>query len=152
MCRPHPVLRNAGWNCRGLSNGLPYCELLVDSHDIVIISEHWLWPFELHKIQSIHPNMTGTAIADSRLNPECSLTRGCGGVAIIWNEHLKATPVVGINLDRICAITIDCATTSILVIGVYLPTTDHPTEDFHQCLHTLEDLVSKHCGPCIVRF
>ena len=150
MCRPHPVLRIAAWNCRGLSNGLPYCELLADSHDIVIISEHWLWPFELHKIQNIHPNMTGTAIADNRLNPECSLTRGCGGVGITWNERLKATPVVGTNLDRICAITIDCATTSILVIGVYLLTTDHPTEDFHQCLHILEDLVSKHHGPVIL--
>ena len=150
MCHLHPVLRIAAWNCRGLSSGLPYCELLVESHDIIIISEHWLWPFELHKIQNIHPNMTGTATADNRLNPECSLTRGCGGVGIIWNERLKATPVVGINLDRICAITIDCATTSIPVISVYLPSTDHPTEDFHQCLHILEDLVNKHCGPVIL--
>ena len=34
------LVRIAAWNCRGLSNGLPYCELLADSHDMVIISEH----------------------------------------------------------------------------------------------------------------
>ena len=109
-----------------------------------------MWPFELHKIQNIHPNMTGTTIADNRLNLDCNLTRGCGGIGIIWNEQLKAVPVVGINSDRICAVTIDSASTSFLVIGVYLPTTDHATEDFQQCLYILEDLVNKYYGPVVL--
>ena len=42
----------AAWNCRGLSQGLPYIEHLADGHDVIIISEHWLWPFELHNIKT----------------------------------------------------------------------------------------------------
>ena len=91
----------ARWNCRGLSNGIPYIEHLASSHDIIIVNEHWLWPFELHKLNDIHPNMTGLAIADKRLNPEGNLVRGCDGIGILWNKHLDAMPVSGIESDRI---------------------------------------------------
>ena len=100
-------LRIAAWNCRGFPNGLPYIEHLANNHDIVIISEHWLWPFELHKMQNIHPNMTATASADKRLNPECNLTRGCGGIGIIWNSSLNTSSITGIDSDRIIAIKIE---------------------------------------------
>ena len=66
-----------------------YIEHLADNHDIIIISEHWLWPFELHKMKSIHPHMIGAATADCRLSPECNLIRGCGGIGIIWNKSLN---------------------------------------------------------------
>ena len=35
-----------------------------NNHDV---SEHWLWSFELHKLNSIHPNKAGTATADKSL-------------------------------------------------------------------------------------
>ena len=64
---PHATvtLSIAAWNCRGLSNGLPYIEHLADKHDIIVISEHWLWPFELHKLSYIHPEMVGMVNPDS---------------------------------------------------------------------------------------
>ena len=38
-----------------------------------------------------------------------------------------------------------------LIIGVYLPATDCPTDDFCHCLHTIEDLVNKYNqGPVII--
>ena len=143
-------LRIAAWNCRGLSSGLPYIEHLADNHDIIIISEHWLWPFELHKMKSIHPHMTGAATADSRLSPECNLVRGCGGIGIIWNKSLNPSLVPNINSDRILAIKFDTTIYCILVIGVYLPTTDAPIDDFQSCLHTLEDLINNHDGPIVI--
>lgn len=140
----------ATWNCRGLSNGVPYIEHLANSHNIIIVSEHWLWPFELHKLNDIHPNMTRLAIADKRLNPESNLVRGCGGIGILWNKHLNAMPVSGIVSDRICTLNIKSTTCSILIIGVYLPTTDVPIDDFHLCLHTLESLINNHSGPVVI--
>ena len=80
--------------------------------------------------------MTGSATADKRLNPDSDLVRGCGGIGIIWNKQLKAHPIAGIDSDRICAITIE-SSYSPLVIGAYLPTTNYPTEDFCNCLHTV---------------
>ena len=35
--------------------------------DILVLSEHWLWPFEFHKFNDIHPSMKGIAVADKRL-------------------------------------------------------------------------------------
>jgi hypothetical protein len=140
----------ATWNCRGLSNGIPYIEHLANSHNVIVVSEHWLWPFELHKLNDIHPHMTGLAIADKRLNPESNLVRGCGGIGILWNKHLDATPVSGIESDRICALNIKSTTCSTLIIGVYLPTTDAPIDDFHLCLHTLESLINNHSGPVVI--
>ena len=67
--------------------------------------------------------MAGTATADKRLNLDSSVVRGCSSIGIIWNKQLKATPIVGINSNRICAVTIGSTTCSILVVGVYLPTT-----------------------------
>lgn len=137
-------------NCRGLSNGLPYIEHLADSHDVIVLSEHGLWPFELHKLNDVHPNMAGSAIADKRLNPDSNLVRGCGGIGILWNKQLNVLPVSEIDSDRICARTIESATCSILVIGVYLPTADAPVDVFRSCLHTLENLINSHCGPVIL--
>ena len=143
-------LRIAAWNCRGLSNGLPYIEHLADNHDIVIISEHWLWSFELHKLKNIHPNMLGAATANSRLTPECNLVRGCGGIGIIWNKSLNLSPIPGIDSDRILAVKVETTTHSILVIGVYLPTTDAPTDDFRSCLLVVEDIINNHDGPIVL--
>ena len=63
-------------NCRGFSSGLPYAEVLAETSDVLILCEHWLWPFEVHKFKNIHPNINGLAVADKRLTPECNLSRG----------------------------------------------------------------------------
>ena len=61
----------------------------------------------VHKFDGIHPDMKGTAVADSRLSPDSELSRGCGGVGIAWKKHLHASPVSGYPSDRICTITVD---------------------------------------------
>ena len=46
--------------------------------------KHWLWPFELSKLDTIVPGYKGTGISDTRLHEQSALTRGCGGVGILW--------------------------------------------------------------------
>lgn len=54
------------WNCRGLSNALPYLNHLTDEgSDIIVVSEHWLWPFNLNQLQDIPPHYTGFRFANS---------------------------------------------------------------------------------------
>ena len=43
-------LKIASLNCRGLHSSRPYIEDLAEGADIVALSEHWLWPFELGEI------------------------------------------------------------------------------------------------------
>ena len=90
-----PSLKVAAWNCRRLNNALPCIEILAEDHDVIVLSEHWLWPFEINKFLNLHPHMSGLAIADRRLTPECHLSKGCGGIGILWRKSLKVTPVSG---------------------------------------------------------
>ena len=72
-------------------------------------------------------------------------------MGIIWKKHIKASPVSGVDSDRVCAIIVESSLAPMLIIGVYLPTTDCPSDDFCHCLHTIEDLVNKHNqGPVII--
>lgn len=42
------------WNCRGLSSSLPYLEALMKGGSkVLVLSEHWLWPYELHKLNQL---------------------------------------------------------------------------------------------------
>ena len=43
------TLKITSLNCRGLSNSIQYLgELIDDGSDVIVLSEHWLWPFDLH--------------------------------------------------------------------------------------------------------
>ena len=130
--------RITSWNCRSLSAGLPYAEVLAESSDILIISEHWLWPFEVHNFQNIRPDMNSLVVTDKRLTPECTLTRGCGGVGIAWKKHLAVTLFEKVKSDRICAITVETTLAPTLIIGIYLPTTNTPTDIYQDCLSDME--------------
>ena len=58
---------------------------LLGNSDIVVLTEHWLCPYSLLKLDDLQPDFAATAIADERLNPESDLTRG---VAIIWRKSV----------------------------------------------------------------
>ena len=131
---PTSDFKIAAWNCRGLNKALPYIETLAEEHDVIVLNEHWLWPYETHKFLNAHPNMLGLAITDKRLTPQCQLSKGCGGIGILWRKSLKVTPVSGVDSDRICAISIESTSSPILVIGVYLPTTNSPIDEYRHCL------------------
>ena len=57
------------WNATGLMSSALYLSDLLDSEiiDICGISEHWLYPTDLHFLNSINPNYTSLGICDSDL-------------------------------------------------------------------------------------
>ena len=138
------IVKIISWNCRGLNFSLPYVEVLADNADKIVLSEHWLWPFDLHKFDGIHPDMKGTAVADSRLSPDSELSRGCEGVGIAWKKHLQTSPVSGYPSDRICAITVESTTFPFFVIGVYLPTSDCSCVEYSETLIIIEHIINDH--------
>ena len=122
--------------------------MLADDADIIVLSEHWLWPFDLHKFDRIHPDMKGTAGADSRLSPDSELSRGCGGIGIAWKKHLQASPVSGYPSDKICVITVESTTFPLLVIGV--PTSDCSCEEYSETLIIIEHIINDHPDHCAI--
>ena len=88
-CKPtssstiHP-LKITSWNCRGVCNAQPYLEQLKNNgHDIIMIAEHWLWPYELARLDSVLEGYQGTGVCDHRLTEDATYPRGFGGVAIL---------------------------------------------------------------------
>ena len=130
------------WNCRGLSLAIPCLRKLIDEGSkIIVLSEHWLWPYELHRLNEIHPDYSAAAISDKRLTSTAELTRGCGGIAILWHKSLTVA-TIDTNSDRICAIQLKSASTVTSIVGVYLPSAGSPLDDYREYLSQLEDVVA----------
>ena len=143
----------AAWNCRGMFNSIPYLQVLSDDFDIIAISEHWLWPYELSTLDCALPGYMGHGCSDKRLTENADSGRGCGGVALLWKSSLSVTPIVALKSDRMVAIqlTID-ANTCLAVIGVYLPCSDRPIDCYREYLTELESAICmlQVDGPVIV--
>ena len=154
------AVRVTSWNCRGWSAGASYLEHMVhEGSDVVVLSEHWLWPYDLYKLDEFNPDYRGLGKADPRLtktSDNCS--RGCGGVGkgILWRRSFDVTPISDIQSDRICGIrvkrTTDDDQTWISILGVYLPCLDLGVELYRDSLVELERVVleSQQWGPVFV--
>ena len=135
------------WNCRGISNAIPYLHELSVRADIIFISEHWMWPYNLSKLDYILPGFSGMGCSDERLNDTTNLKRGCGGVAFLWKSSLPISFISGIDSDRISAIKISVGPSETLtIIGVYLPTADSTIDKFTDYLIELEKVISSFQG------
>ena len=67
------------WNCRGLSSSLPYLNTLIDPDEgskIVVLSEHWLWPYDMHKLNDINDEYDAVGKSDCRLTEDRDGGRG----------------------------------------------------------------------------
>ncbi len=144
------------WNCRGLSNSLPHLEVLMaGGSQVVVLPEHWLWPYDLNKLKQISEEYDAVGKADFMLSDKADGGRGFGGVGILWPKSISATPIGGITSDRICGIrfSVDYRDASVMtVIGVYLPCLDQGMQCYREHLIELDRVVmeSVHLGPVVV--
>ena len=153
---PQQQLRVTTWNCRGLNNGEPYLHQLADNDsDVVVVTEHWLWPFESHRLSQVHPSFAAETKTDARLDENSSLLRGCGGVGILWRKTLDATPISCISSDQISGICLKLTSpepAEFTILGVYLPCAGQGLETYCEHLIELERLVSEgqRLGPVLI--
>ena len=76
------------------------------------------------------------------MNDVSELTRGCGGVAILWKKGLTVERLSCNDNGRICVIKVQLENEIYLsIIGVYLPS-DGYTKDYQSCLQDLEEVLS----------
>lgn len=139
-------LKIACWNCRGLGKGIPYIDsLLQESVGVLVLAEHWLWPYELYKLDEINGEFDAVGKADERLTDQAQGGRGCGGVCMLWHKSLRAAPIGGIASDRICGIefSLDGGKKLITVIGTYLPCLEQGISSYSEHLVELERVISE---------
>ena len=136
------------WNCRGLGNSEPYLRHLSNSSQVILLQEHWLWPFELQKLSSVLPEFSATGKADSRLTEHYNVTRGCGGVAILWNKSIDISPLTVYTNNRICGVEIQLPENDninkIIIYNIYCPSSDYTFDTYEQCINDLEEEINSH--------
>ena len=89
---------------------------------ILVLSEHWLWPYDLHKLDEVNDEFEAMGQSNRRLSDVVEGGRSYDGIGLL---NIAATPISGINSYMICGIkfTVDDEHRSMLsVIGVYLYT------------------------------
>ena len=149
------MLRMACWNCRGLWSSIPYIESLVtEGVKVLVLAEHWLWPYELERLSAINDDFEAIGKADVRLSEDSDGGRGFGGIGMLWHKSLRAAPLSGILSDRICGIRFNLGSEGevMSVIGVYLPCLDQGLNCYGEHLTELERVITE-CealGPVVV--
>jgi len=85
----------ASFNCKGLSNGRPIISDL-QSHDICLIQEHWLFSDHLKQLNSINSDFLSVAFGVSSMESSVPLQgRSYGGCAILFRNSLIGSISMG---------------------------------------------------------
>lgn len=113
-----------------------------------------MWPFDLYKLDELHPSFSGLGCADSRLSETThDKRRGCGGVGILWKKSLDVFPINEIDSDRIYGVRLKKDDeTWLSIIGVYLPYADLGMDYYRDTLVEVERVISDsaNLGPVVI--
>ena len=134
-------------NARGFSSSVPYLRILLEDHDCVAVSEHWLHVNRLHKLNEVSNDFHVIARASRAASADnYGVSRGQGGVALFWRKSIAgASPLKSLVHDRICGIKIQLDSGSTLYIySVYLPSIgsddnyDYVLDELNVVISTIE--------------
>jgi len=104
------------FNCRSLKSSFADICNLSELYEIVFIQEHWLLPFELGLLNSIHDDFIGIGVSAVDITSDLLKGRPYGGTAILYNKALvSGTNVINCDEPRMCAISIDTNNGPVLI-------------------------------------
>jgi exonuclease III len=83
-------IRLVSFNCKNIKTCALIIDKLLQSNDIILIQEHWLFQAQIHLFSEIHGeiNYAGKGVDKYDPLPPVSMPRGYGGVAIIWRKDI----------------------------------------------------------------
>ena len=115
-------LKLSSYNCNGHSpDKIRYIKSLAQTHDFVLLQEHWLMDRQL----DIFPrNIENIRVHGVSGMPDNLLLTGrpYGGCAIIWSNSLtySVTPIECVS-RRLCAVLVHSSHAKFLLFNVYMP-------------------------------
>ena len=138
-------LKLVSYNSTGFGPGKPeYVAKLLESHDFVLLQEHWLRESQFHRIKNIPYSDAMVLSHDVSAIDDNVLTvgRGFGGVSIIWKNTLNAvvTPVTTLSNKRVCAAKVCTAAYEFILFNVYMPCDSH--DNFNEYVTVWDDIIS----------
>ncbi|KAK3089516.1 hypothetical protein FSP39_004221 [Pinctada imbricata] len=123
--------------------------------EFLLIQEHWLFNFEIHKLNAIDDNIRGCgkAVDDRNPIPPVQKPRGYGGVGILWRKDLDhLVTAISEGNERMQCVIISMENTSILLMSVYLPTKGQSDNyvEFAECISLLGAIIEKYTDHIII--
>lgn len=111
------------FNCRSLKNSLFAVRELCNTHDFVLLQEHWLLPFELDLLNSTHTEFYATGSSAVNISNDVLIGRPYGGTAILYHKNLaKSVQILESHNSRITCLKITTDAGPVLLMNVYMPT------------------------------
>lgn len=133
------------WNCSGIYGNYAYAKNLLDTSDVLALSEHWLYEDELNFLGNLDDRFDYFASSSHLNNNLYRWKRGQGGVAIFWRKKLKIKKLSATDSMIAIKIKTGCLRWT-MVCGIYFPSTNHSICEFKEALSALELLCLRERG------
>ena len=137
------VLSFATYNLHGFKQGSSYLVDLCNNNDVVLIQEHWLAAFDLHKLDDLCNTMLcfSSSALDNAISRGHLRGRPYGGVAIYVKLALAQCTRLITASERYIIIMMN----DVLVINVYLPcdNAEFAQERYIECLASIVNDISE---------
>ena len=134
------------WNmCCKFNSAQPYIHILAKDNAFIGISEHGLYPCELHKLNQMHPDYMVLAKSSSSLSDNnFGNQRGHGGCGIMWHKDIapRVRPRPDLGSDRMCVLQVQFNDSLLChVVSVYLPHQSCKISNFDEELRILDNII-----------
>ena len=137
-------IRITCWNSRGMVAAIPYLNKLLETSDIIALSEHWLQNNRLNVLMEVSDKFNVLARSSKHADSgSYGSVRGQGGVALLWRKSLGCvTPIANMVHDRVCGVRFPLLDgRTINLYSIYLPSKGS-SDDFRTVLDEVFDLVN----------
>ena len=118
-----------------------YFKSIIDRFDILAISEHSLFEEQLGILKTATDGTYNYHAVSASDSPHIiSGEQVHGGVPLLWKYSINdfVTPIKSIQSDRIMGIKCEFSgCRPLLILGVYLPSSNHTLDEFQECLDLL---------------
>ena len=126
------------YNSHGSGVGrLEYIKKLLSKSDFVFLQEHWLQECQFQSFFSKLPQIQYHCVSGINSTDLSHSGRPHGGVAIIWKNNIKVkVDPIKCNSVRLCAVNVKLQTETIVMVNVYMPSsnTSNREELYHDVL------------------
>jgi exonuclease III len=129
-------IRIASFNCRAIKSSWHEVKDLCTGHDVVLLQEHWLLPYELGMLNNLHEDFVGRGWSAVDVSKKL-VGRPYGGLAVLWRSVLINKCEFEYVDDRILICSFVIGTKRLTCINVYMPCDDGSVESMDNFLYEL---------------
>jgi len=133
------ALNIVSYNLHGFNQGYPLLSCLCESFDIILLQEHWLYPDELSRLDSVNSDFLSVSVSSMGkvLGSRVRHGRPFGGAGILAHKKWLSKFKCVAKRERFIAVFIG----NVLLVNVYLPVHTGTVEYVEEMRCVLADMM-----------